>query len=423
MKNCLLLLTSEYPFGKGETFLELEMPYIGKSFDKIIIIAVDAAPGAVATRKIPMNSDCYNAQAECSGHIRYNDVIKGSMHIFKASDLVKTDKKYIGSNLAKRVFLEYFLQRSEREYRKCTEILSEYDFSSFDSVTVYSYWLFVTAMIGSRLKNDISKVCSNVRFITRAHRYDLYEDRNQLNYLPMREYLLDCADAVYPCSLDGERHLKSRFPQYANKIKCSYLGTYDRGRAKASLSEFHIVSCSNAVAVKRLDLIVDSLALLKDSGMNIKWTHIGDGKLLNDIKHRAESKLGFMTVEFKGRISNTEVLDYYADECIDAFVNVSSSEGLPVSLMEAASFGIPVIATDVGGTGEIVSDGYNGMLLPADFKPNELSETVKRFAGMTAEQRLAFRSNSRKKWEDCFNAERNYSEFADMLLDGVMMSV
>ena len=36
------------------------------------------------------------------------------------------------------------------------------------------------------------------------------------------------------------------------------------------------------------------------------------------------------------------------------FINLSSSEGIPVSIMEAQSFGIPVIATNVGGSGEIV---------------------------------------------------------------------
>lgn len=417
MKNCLVLLTSEYPFGKGETFLESEMPFHEKRFDKIIIIAVDAAPDSAATRTAPSNADCFNAQDGCSAHVRYIDVIRGATHIFKSSDYVKKEKKYIGGSIAKRVFLEYFLERADREYKKCAEILSGYDFSEYDSVTVYSYWLFVTAMIGSRLKDDIKKFCPRVKFISRAHRYDLYEDRNSLKYLPMREYLLDKTDAVYPCSLDGEKHLRDNFPNYASKINCSFLGTRDCGRAGASLGELHIVSCSNVIAVKRLDLIVESLALLKDSGIKLRWTHIGDGKLLPDIKKRAQDKLGFMQTDFKGRLGNSEVLDFYRTEGADIFVNVSSSEGIPVSLMEAASFGIPMIATDVGGTGEIVEDGYDGILLPCDFKPCELSEAIKRYGALTAAERIAYRDNSRKKWEDCFNAQRNYSEFSDMLLD------
>ncbi|MFR4320263.1 MAG: glycosyltransferase [Blautia massiliensis (ex Durand et al. 2017)] len=44
-------------------------------------------------------------------------------------------------------------------------------------------------------------------------------------------------------------------------------------------------------------------------------------------------------------------------------MNVSSSEGIPVSIMEATSFGIPGIATDAGGTKEIIRDKENGVLL------------------------------------------------------------
>ena len=48
------------------------------------------------------------------------------------------------------------------------------------------------------------------------------------------------------------------------------------------------------------------------------------------------------------------MLDYYKNNIIDIFINLSASEGIPVSIMDAISFGIPCIATNVGGTGEIV---------------------------------------------------------------------
>ena len=47
----------------------------------------------------------------------------------------------------------------------------------------------------------------------------------------------------------------------------------------------------------------------------------------------------------------------------DLFVNMSLSEGIPVSIMEAISFGIPIIATNVGGNAEIVND-ETGVLIP-----------------------------------------------------------
>ena len=60
------------------------------------------------------------------------------------------------------------------------------------------------------------------------------------------------------------------------------------------------------------------------------------------------------------------------------FINVSSTEGIPVSIMEAMSFGIPVIATAVGGTPEIVNN-ENGYLLSKDPSAKELAEVIQNF--------------------------------------------
>ncbi len=54
-------------------------------------------------------------------------------------------------------------------------------------------------------------------------------------------------------------------------------------------------------------------------------------------------------IVLRGGISNAEVFQFYRDNKVDLFVNASTSEGLPVSIMEAISFGIPSIATNVGG--------------------------------------------------------------------------
>ena len=116
-------------------------------------------------------------------------------------------------------------------------------------------------------------------------------------------------------------------------------------------------------------------------------------------------------VEFTGAFSNKEVLKFYQQNHVDLFINVSASEGVPVSIMEALSFGIPVIATNVGGTSEIV-DNQVGELLKTDISADEIAKTIQ----LLASQNLAeLRKNARNRWNDISNAEKNYSQFVEFL--------
>jgi glycosyltransferase involved in cell wall biosynthesis len=78
--------------------------------------------------------------------------------------------------------------------------------------------------------------------------------------------------------------------------------------------------------------------------------------------------------------------------------------------MEALSFGIPVIATQVGGTGELVSS-ENGQLLPVDFSCKELSDTIDKYMELPVAELDALRKNARETYERKVSAEKNYNSF------------
>jgi glycosyltransferase involved in cell wall biosynthesis len=82
-----------------------------------------------------------------------------------------------------------------------------------------------------------------------------------------------------------------------------------------------------------------------------------------------------LEIKLNGFVDNKNLIKFYQSQPVDLFLNVSASEGLPVSIMEALSFGIPVIATDVGGTSELVNEN-NGQLIPANFDINELAYSI-----------------------------------------------
>jgi glycosyltransferase involved in cell wall biosynthesis len=195
------------------------------------------------------------------------------------------------------------------------------------------------------------------------------------------------------------------------KVIVSRLGTEDHGiNPYLKVDTIEIVSCSNLVAVKRVELIVRSLELLK---MPVNWIHFGDGPKRKEIEKLIKGLPINIHTELPGVIKHEELMNYYTTNSVDVFLNVSSSEGIPVSIMEAMSFGIPVIATDVGGTSEILNE-KTGVLLDADFSPDELAARIEELIKRPDYNQI--RKYAREKWEDEIMAEKVYTEFISHLL-------
>ncbi|MHA1380992.1 MAG: glycosyltransferase [Candidatus Helarchaeota archaeon] len=97
---------------------------------------------------------------------------------------------------------------------------------------------------------------------------------------------------------------------------------------------------------------------------NIRFTFCGDGEVMK-IKAIVERKRIKKYFEIPGCIIKKE--KYFKDA--DIFVLPSYYEGVPISILEAASYSLPVVATKVGGIPEIIKDGESGFLVtPGDIE-------------------------------------------------------
>lgn len=172
-----------------------------------------------------------------------------------------------------------------------------------------------------------------------------------------------------------------------------------------------IVSCAYIRSIKRLDLIMEALPLV--AGCEIDWHIIGDGPDRDKLEFAAKELPENIHCIFHGDCSKKDISEIYTLP-IDCFINVSVSEGLPVSIMEAISAGIPIIATDVGGTGEIVNES-TGALIEKDFNINDLANII--MSQMPKFKDLEYRRLVFKHWEDCFNANTNYINFYQKISD------
>lgn len=399
----LILITNNYPFSDGESFLENERKYMA-DFEDIIILPCKERD-FINNREKGSKLQIYIDRGDspniiqkllgCGRALFTIDVLKEILLLLKKN-------RFSLENLFELIYFKYDKSYKVRVFRK---FLNKIGINKNDKIIIYSYWLDHSAFIGIQL----SKYFPFSTVISRAHRCDLYEEETAHGYIPFQKKNIEELDSVYCISRDGQDYLKRKYPKNADKIWCSKLGTCDWGIEKYTGKKvLNIISCSYVVPVKRLHLVIEILKRIQD--ISICWTHIGDGKDLNKIQRLSEGLPTNISVFFLGQMKNREVIENYKKNEYHIFINVSESEGIPVSIMEATSFGIPVIATDVGGTRELVNE-KTGILLNRDFDISLAVNAIREIYNKSDREYIELRNTTRQYWSDNFYAQANYYDF------------
>lgn len=402
----ICLFTNEFPYGSWEPYLETEIKYY-KEFDDIKIFSLQLREEH-AKQYRDLNNDKIQVfpvyKASNISYLLYAFVALFDKNLYREiSNLIKK-KRFTFKRL---VQLFVFISRSHYEAKK---ILDNFSKEELDNSIFYSYRFEYQPYVSYIVKKNLGLDC---KIVARAHGFDLYEENRPSRYIPLREILLKNIDYVFPCSGYGTNYLKEKFPTYKEKISTRFLGSLDYGiEDYKKSSELRLLSCSTVLPVKRLELIVEALYKIDDR--KIIWTHYGDGKDMDKIKKLVKNLPKNIQVNFKGNIPNDILLKEYKNTSYDWFVNVSSSEGIPVSIMEAMSFGIPAIATDVGGTSEIVNN-ENGFLVDSDITGEELANIMRLVYDMYSDNYLKYRNKARETWNSKYNSAKNYKKFTKEL--------
>lgn len=139
-------------------------------------------------------------------------------------------------------------------------------------------------------------------------------------------------------------------------------GSAGRGATRAALGlregDFAVLCLANLRSEKRVDVFAEAVARARAEGArDLRGLIAGDGPERERVERLVA---GIDGVELLGQ--RGDVPDLIAAS--DALALLSEAEALPMSILEAMALGRPVVATDVGGTGEAVSDGETGLLVP-----------------------------------------------------------
>lgn len=394
----LFLYTSVFPYEKGESFLEAEIPFLSKYFSEIIILPSvkngkinDHLPGNVSVADF---EDTTNSKA-----IFWSNVLLITYLLL--FEFWFTKRKFVYLKRFRLTISELIV--ALKRGKKVLDLSKKFN----GRVIHYSFWMNENVLMLSILKwrNLIPN------YVFRVHGYDLYEERRKDGYIPFVRFSYKHSDCVYPISKLGEFYVRNRY-KFKGNVKTFYLGTKDGGKNPYDPSTFNVVTCSRIVPLKRLIKLAESLCYFSSP---VNWYHFGDGekqetdKLMKVIANLPSS------IVFKnaGFVSQSELFHFYQNNPVTCFVNVSETEGLPVSIMEAISFGIPVIGTDVGGVSEIVK-AETGILLPIHFTVEELNLALLKIKQQVYNT-LEFRAEVKNFWNSMFSAELNYEAFCQEL--------
>lgn len=285
-----------------------------------------------------------------------------------------------------------------------------------ENTAVLSTWYAGNAIAAAMLKKQYPPITA----VSYAHSYEV--DFRKNNYVSLLRDSVKERYLNYICFI-SENVMKEylsqnkdylKFPEKCIGMHFGCTKHFPQLCQRSQDGVFRILTCSGISKVKRLHLIVEALAQYKGT-TKIQWTHIGNGQLEESLRQQVATMLTnpHVNVTFSGYMTNEAVHQYYSTQPVDLFLNVSASEGLPVSIMEAMAYGVPTMATDVGGNSEIVTED-TGVLLKENITPNELFIQLERYMKSTQKRDLQ-RNQAYLMWKNEYTIAENIKKILELL--------
>jgi glycosyltransferase involved in cell wall biosynthesis len=415
----LILFTRTYPYSAMEQpFLSQEVEYLATDFERVFIV-----PENCSGQKYPLPSgiqveEGFSEFLESTSKLTremqvlhgltsplfFQELLRRPISISQPKAIVRLLFWAGHAELTKKWGLD-FIKTKRIEEENCI---------------FYTYWFGPTSTGIALLKRYYPKII----LVSRSHGGDMYEERHKPAYIPCRQISLKELDGLFPASDNGTSYMKNKYSKIIGRCETAHLGVKDPGFiTPASIDGVcRIVSCSFIDRIKRLDLLLDGITFAANSrpSQAFEWTHLGGGRLnkqalYTQLKEMASRQLPpNVKWNFLGTLPPQNIMRFYRENPVDLYIQVSQSEGgAPVSIQEAISCGIPIVATGVGGILEIVSD-ENRLLLRENPSDQEIADAIF-FLIDHPTVALNKRIGSRQVWQEKFNSEVNFPSFVEKI--------
>jgi len=224
-------------------------------------------------------------------------------------------------------------------------------------------------------------------------------------------------DRVVCVSEDLRRTLAARrFPAGRRRLTTIHNGIQAPGgrrpRKRAPGAAVAIGAAGRLVPVKDYPFLLRVAAQVCGQRENVSFFLAGDGPQMGRLRQEIRARNLQGRVHLLGHVASMAA--FYRS--LDLFVNTSLREGIPMTLLEAASHGVPSVAMRVGGIPEIIEDGANGLLV----RRRDPETFAQRLAALIEDrrERLRLGEAARETVRTRFSVERMLSAYCRVYAAG-----
>jgi colanic acid/amylovoran biosynthesis glycosyltransferase len=201
-----------------------------------------------------------------------------------------------------------------------------------------------------------------------GHANDIFVEKPDQR-VPLGQLIQD-AEFVATETEFSTQYLQSKFPQSAGKIHRVYNGlNLDPFRpANPDVGSLKIIAIGRLIPKKGFGILIEAFNILIAKGLKMRCRIVGAGPEHVPLRQLVDRLALGKFVELSGPKAQPEIVELLADSNLFVFPAVEDKTGdrdnLPTVIIEAMASGLPVVATGLGGIGEIVTHQANGLIVP-----------------------------------------------------------
>lgn len=244
-----------------------------------------------------------------------------------------------------------------------------------------------------------------------AHRFDIIKNS-------LLQQKVESAQFVRFISEDGLRLSRLQGTALESKTTVLHLGiNVDVAPAVTRAANVPVVLCVAALIPRKgHSILLKAMRELKRRGIGIELWLAGDGELRERLQRDVSAHGLDSQVRLLGCLPHSELMRLYAKGIVTVAALASYHEGIPVALMEAMSFAVPVVATDTGGIQELLGDGAGLIVAPDDWRA--MADALHLLI-TNAELRASIGIAARERVRSSFAASKTAMHMTKLLTDKV----